>query len=308
MLSVFITPWMKPDEHPPGDQRRLRGDDRLGTARGTGCPRPRPPGGGGRSRGRRAGAAGRRRRWRAAYWNLPTRRWLLATRASTAPGSTVSRCTVAPGRDDGERAGRGDAERVHRLADDVLAQHRADRGEAVAAARERRPARSPSGAGRAVRPSASMSSPSSSARPSPSRGRVAAELVAGVGLRDRRRAVGHGGADQQAEPSGLRSQSGSRPSSAASGSLSASSSRVRRLLGLPRERELGELAGEAVVEGDGRRRGVAHALDDTRRRVTPGRVRPARHRRSRGPSGTTLWGMLILAILASASLPAASPS
>ena len=33
---------------------------------------------------------------RAAYWKLPTRRWLLATRASTAPGSSVSRRTVRP--------------------------------------------------------------------------------------------------------------------------------------------------------------------------------------------------------------------
>jgi len=34
-----------------------------------------------------------------------------------------------------------DAERVHRLGDDIFAQHRAERGAAVALARERRPAR-----------------------------------------------------------------------------------------------------------------------------------------------------------------------
>ena len=42
------------------------------------------------------------------------------------------------GRRDGERARGGDAERRHRLADEVLAQHRAERGASVAAARERR--------------------------------------------------------------------------------------------------------------------------------------------------------------------------
>ena len=46
------------------------------------------------------------------------------------------------GRDDGERSGRGDAERVHRFADHVLAQHRADGGLAVSAASERRTTRS----------------------------------------------------------------------------------------------------------------------------------------------------------------------
>ena len=43
-----------------------------------------------------------------------------------------------PGRRDGERARGRDAQRRHRLADEVLAQHRAERGASVAAARERR--------------------------------------------------------------------------------------------------------------------------------------------------------------------------
>ncbi len=46
-------------------------------------------------------------------------------------------------RHDGKGAGRGDAQGVHRLADHVLAQHRTDRGQAVAPARERRAFRSP---------------------------------------------------------------------------------------------------------------------------------------------------------------------
>ena len=67
--------------------------------------------------------------------------WLEATRVRTAPGSTVSRITASPGGHRGERAGRGDAQRRHRLADHVLAQDRAERGPPVAAARVGRPTR-----------------------------------------------------------------------------------------------------------------------------------------------------------------------
>ena len=64
--------------------------------------------------------------------------WLAATRVSTAPGSTRLADDGLAGRHDGERARRRDAERVHRLADHVLAQHRPDGRLAVAAAGERR--------------------------------------------------------------------------------------------------------------------------------------------------------------------------
>ena len=47
---------------------------------------------------------------------------------------------VLAGHDGGERARRGDAEREHRLADDVFPQHGAECGAAVAPAGERRPA------------------------------------------------------------------------------------------------------------------------------------------------------------------------
>ena len=49
---------------------------------------------------------------------------------------------VLAGHHGGERARGGNAERRHRLADDVFAQHRAERGAAVAAARKRRRAAS----------------------------------------------------------------------------------------------------------------------------------------------------------------------
>jgi hypothetical protein len=89
MLSVFITPWMKPTFihcaiSAPGAAPR----------------RAAAPGGIRRAGQRRVvardGVVGQRRSLsnspRAAkYWKVPTRRWLAATRVSTAPGSGRSR-------------------------------------------------------------------------------------------------------------------------------------------------------------------------------------------------------------------------
>ena len=74
-------------------------------------------------------------------WKVPTRMWLVATRVSTAPGSTVSRTTGSPVATAASERVVGNAECRHRLADDVFAQHRAQRRAAVATARERRRAR-----------------------------------------------------------------------------------------------------------------------------------------------------------------------
>ena len=68
--------------------------------------------------------------------------WLEATRVSTAPGSARLAQHALAGHDGGERSRRRDAQRRHRLADDVFAQHRAERGAAVAPAGKRRRARS----------------------------------------------------------------------------------------------------------------------------------------------------------------------
>ncbi len=88
------------------------------------------------------------------------------------------------GRDDGQRPRRRDAQRVHGLADHDLAQHRADRREAVAAPGERRAAGAlevqvAQGAARAGQLAEQQRPPV--AEP----GVEAAELVAGVGLRHR---------------------------------------------------------------------------------------------------------------------------
>ena len=127
-----------------------------------------------------------------------------------ARGDAGEHCTVehrlavhrASGGDDGQRSGGRDAEGVHRFADDVLAQHRADGCQAVAAARERRAARAlevqvasrPLGVDEfAEQQGATVAEP----------GHPAAELVARIALSDRLGAVGHPSADEQAESVGV---------------------------------------------------------------------------------------------------------
>ena len=134
VLSVFITPWMKPRSihcatrcawraiTPSSSARQgCFASDGLGIVASDGIVRERS----GRAVSPRA----------AKYWKVPTRRWLAATRVSTAPGKTVSRTTFAGGH-GGEGARRRHAQRRHGLADDVLAKDRAERGSAVAAAGE----------------------------------------------------------------------------------------------------------------------------------------------------------------------------
>ena len=75
-------------------------------------------------------------------WKVPTRMWLAATRVSTAPGSMVSRITLSPEVTAASERVVGMPKCEHRLADDVFAQDRPERGAAVAPARERRRARS----------------------------------------------------------------------------------------------------------------------------------------------------------------------
>jgi pyridinium-3,5-biscarboxylic acid mononucleotide sulfurtransferase len=126
------------------------------------------------------------------------------------------------GGDHGERPGGGDAEGVHRLADEVLAQHRTDGGLAVAAAGERRAARAleVEVAAAAV---GSTTSPSSSARPSPS---AASSRRTGDRRRpgDRLGALGRDVADQHGDARRAAQERRVEPSSAASASFSTSSS------------------------------------------------------------------------------------
>ena len=110
---------------------------------------------------------------------------------------------------DGEGPGGGDAQRVHCLADDVLTQHRADRGQTVAAPRERRGARTlqVKVTNVPVQQCASVAQP----------GDEPAELVSGVRLRHRRGTVGHRDAHQEPQsvrdpqPGRVQTQVGGQP-------------------------------------------------------------------------------------------------
>ena len=141
MLSVFITPWTKPTSI-----HRATSDACAATT-----PRTAPG-----MAARRSAASGW---WRSMAWSTSRRSrstspvarayWKradaqVAARHPRQHGPRQDGLALDPpaGRDDGQRPGGRDAQGVHRLADDVLAQHRTDRGQAVAAAGERRAARS----------------------------------------------------------------------------------------------------------------------------------------------------------------------
>ena len=169
MLSVFITPWTKPTSIHSRDQRRLGGDDRLEQGE-VGVLRV-----GGRgvvARDRVVGEAPEQVEVVGGPGVLEGADAQVAARHPGQHGAGQHGLALhgATGRHDGEAAGRGDAEGVHRLADDVLAQHRADSGQAVAAAGERRTPRALEVQVAEPAVASSTSSPSSRARPSPSRG------------------------------------------------------------------------------------------------------------------------------------------
>ena len=94
------------------------------------------------------------------------------------------------GRHDRQAARGRNAERVHRLADDVFAQHRPERGAAVAAARESRLPRPFQLDVQAIAGRRDLLAEQDGA--AVAEGGEVAELVTGIRLRDRPRAVGQG--------------------------------------------------------------------------------------------------------------------
>ena len=123
-------------------------------------------------------------------WNVPTRTWLAATRVSSAPGSGWSRHTTSPLRTAAS------ARVVGMPSACIASPIRYSRSTGPTAAlpsppRENGVRPEPLRAMSRRRPCRSITSPRSTARPSPSCGAEPAELVSGVGLRDRRRARGH---------------------------------------------------------------------------------------------------------------------
>ncbi len=189
----------EPGEHPVSDERRLRVDDALQEReiRILGVGRMRVV-----ARDRVVGEALDQR-------GVPARRVLERADADVAGRHArqhragqhrLPRDEIA-GRHHGERPAGGDAERVHRLADHVLAEHRPDRRLAVAPPRERR-------AARALQVQVATASgyvedltQKEGAAVSEARG-VAAELMAGVGLRHRRGALRQDLADESGHPVG----------------------------------------------------------------------------------------------------------
>jgi hypothetical protein len=133
---------------------------------------------------------------------VPTRTWLAATRVRTAPGSAVPRRTASPGRHRGQRAGRRHAERGHGLADEVLAEHRAQRGAAVAAAAGEGRASGALELDVAPRPVPPHHLAEQDGAPVAEPRHEVAELVPGVGERHRLRAPGHAVAGQDLDALG----------------------------------------------------------------------------------------------------------
>ena len=136
--------------------------------------------------------------------------WLAATRVSTAPCEHRLAIHRLPGRHHRQAAGGRDAERVHRLADDVFPQHRPERGAAVAAARETRLARALSAGCHAFAGRRDLFAEQD--RAAVAERREVAELMTGIRLRDRPRAVGQGVAGEDRRASGPSSASASSPS------------------------------------------------------------------------------------------------
>ena len=166
------------DEHPAGDQLGLRGDDAVveveNVCRFGVMTRDRVVG----QAAQQIGVAERGGVLERAHPEVAGR----DPREYRAGFERLARDPL-PGDDHGQRPARGNAERVHRLADHVLAQHRPDHGLTVPAARERRAA----GALEVqVAPlTAGVDELAQQQRPAvPQPRRVAAELVAGVRLRD----------------------------------------------------------------------------------------------------------------------------
>jgi hypothetical protein len=164
----------------------------------------------------------------------------------------------ATGRDHGEGAGRGDAEGVHRLAHDVLAQHRADHRQPVASAGERRPAGTLEV--QVPHPALAVDELAQQERASVTQPRdEPAELVPGVCLCHRRGALGDEVADEQGQPVRAPEEGGVEPELGGQGLVEHEQPRVGDLLRLPGHGQLRELPGEAVVEGEGRWGCEAHA-------------------------------------------------
>jgi len=138
---------------------------------------------------------------------------------------------------------------VHGFTDDVLAQHGTDDGETVTGAGERCPA----GAFEmdvAKLPVDVRDLTQQEGTPVAQEGRVAAELVAGIGLGHRRGTLRDPVADQQQRPLGRPQRGRVQAQLAGQRLVQDQQLRVRGFLRLPGNRQLLEFAGETPVKGE----------------------------------------------------------
>ena len=256
MLSVFITPWMKPTFIHCATSAAWRSATRSSS------PRKRP---------RLAGQVGVVARDRVlgqlahAVDIAAGGEELERADADMAGGHARQHRTGQhhlahhrlAGRDHRQRARGRDAERVHRLADQHLAQHRPERRLAVAAARERRAARALQRDVAAPAGAVDHLAEQHRAAVAELR-REAAELVPGVGLRDRLGAFGNAVAGEQ-RGAGLAGQRGHiEPELFGQRRVEEQRLRRRHRFRAPRHREAFEVAGVGVVELQG-----GHGADGT---------------------------------------------
>jgi hypothetical protein len=295
MLSVFITPWMKPTFIHCAISAAWRADTRSSRAR----KRPGVPTRSGSWRAMLYSASWRTRSTspRAAkYWNVPTRMWLAATRVSTAPGSTVSRNTGWP------VATTASARVVGMPRACIASPISTSRsiGPTAALPSPPREKRRPAGAlqGDVAAPAGAIDHLAEQHRPAVAElRREAAELMAGIRLGDRLGAFGNGVAGEESS-AGLARQDGGVETELL-GQRRVEEQRLRRRCGLraPGHGKALELAGVGVFEAQeaaaamGDIRGTAASLNDFAARVRrrdgrsaeTGCIRPAASAPSRRP-------------------------
>ena len=149
---------------------------------------------------------------------------------------------------------------MHRLADHVLAQHRADGCLAVTTAGERRATRALQV--QVATASVDVEHLAEQQRPAVAEaGRVATELVAGVGLRHRRRAVGRGVADEDGDTVGCSQRVGVDAELGGQLLVERQQPGRRRRRRLPRLVQTAQVTDEGVVEPHQRLVGHAHRAD-----------------------------------------------
>ena len=242
MLSVFITPWMKPTFIHCAISAAWRaatfaagaGSDEAPTSSGS---------------------------WRAIVYSASSARAEVAARGEElerADADVARRDACAPRRaarpaqhqlpgGDRERTRRRYADRVHPLADQRLAQHRADRRLAVAAAREGRAARALERDVAPV-PGAIDHFAEQDRAPVAELRREAAELVPRVGLRDRLRAWGNRVAGEERRAFVARQRGDVEAELVGERCIEEQPRRGRHRLGLPGHRKALQFACVRVVE------------------------------------------------------------